>query len=269
VAVPDDIRRFAEEPDGRIPEPPSPARRIVTPSFVLVLSPVPAQSSVSTIRTTEAELDGVVAEVRRIARAEGYTRTVWFVGPSCRPVGLADMLVARGFVPADQPPFEAEFTAMALVHPPPPPRHSVDARMVHTLDEYTEGVRIIMEAFGEPPSVAKEWLTAAPRMWAANDGVRNLSHLAFLDGKPVGFALTLAGTNGFLLGGSGVLPAARGRGAYRAMLAARWQRAVELGQHALVIQAGAMSRPILERCGFETVCTLTVLDDPTVAKPPR
>jgi len=31
-----------------------------------------------------------------------------------------------------------------------------------------------------------------------------------------------------------------------------------------VIQAGAMSRPILARCGFHEICRLAVLEDPAV-----
>jgi hypothetical protein len=85
-----------------------------------------------------------------------------------------------------------------------------------------------------------------------------------LDGQEVGYAFTSAGAEGLLLGGAGVVASARGRGAYRAMLAARWARAVELGKPALVIHAGAMSRPILERCGFERVCTLRLFDDPVI-----
>ena len=49
------------------------------------------------------------------------------------------------------------------------------------------------------------------------------------------------------------LPRARGRGAYRALLRARWDDAVALGTPALITQGGSMSRPILERLGFERV----------------
>jgi GNAT superfamily N-acetyltransferase len=77
--------------------------------------------------------------------------------------------------------------------------------------------------------------------------------------------LHLAGTIGLVLNGSSVLPEARGRGAYRALVAARWARAVELEKPALVVQAGSMSRPILERCGFQPICVLDLLDDSAVA----
>ena len=42
---------------------------------------------------------------------------------------------------------------------------------------------------------------------------------------------------------------------------ARWDEAVERGTPALVVQAGQMSRPILERLGFATVCTVRAFLD--------
>ena len=63
-----------------------------------------------------------------------------------------------------------------------------------------------------------------------------------------------------LLGGA-VLPEARGRGCYRALVQARWEDAVARGTPALVVQAGEMSRPILERLGFQQVATMRVLVD--------
>ena len=57
---------------------------------------------------------------------------------------------------------------------------------------------------------------------------------------------------GYLLGGA-TAEWARGRGAYRAVVRARWDAAVERGTPALAVGAGSMSRPILERLGFEQV----------------
>jgi len=98
------------------------------------------------------------------------------------------------------------------------------------------------------------------------DNLSDFAHLAFVDGRPVGFAMSAVAPEGLLLGGSGVLASARGRGAYRALLSARWESAVALGTPVLVIQAGMMSRPILERCGFEQVCRIEVLEDPAMGR---
>src|SRR5260221_11168625 len=94
------IRRFAEEPDWELPEAPPPTRRIVRPSFTLVLSPTPTHSVVSRVRTTVAELDATIAEVRGLLRENGYVGCSWYIGPSCRPDGLQALLAERGFVPS-------------------------------------------------------------------------------------------------------------------------------------------------------------------------
>jgi len=62
--------------------------------------------------------------------------------------------------------------------------------------------------------------------------------------------------------GGGTRPEHRGRGAYRALVRARWDAAVERGTPILTVGAGAMSRPILERLGFTIVGWEDCLLDP-------
>jgi hypothetical protein len=62
------------------------------------------------------------------------------------------------------------------------------------------------------------------------------------------------------LSGGATLPEARGRGCYRALIRARWDHAVALGTPALAVGAQETSRPILERCSFERVCTMYELE---------
>ena len=94
------VQRFAE--DQFLPDQALPLRR-VRESFVLTLWPT--QASISEIRTTDDELDETIEQARRLVTENGHTRTTWTVGRSCRPVGLATRLGARGFVPA-MPPLE-------------------------------------------------------------------------------------------------------------------------------------------------------------------
>jgi GNAT superfamily N-acetyltransferase len=260
MPIPETTRRFAEEPEPLIEHAPAPTKRIRAPTFTAILSPSPNQAIVSAVRTTVEGLDATIAEVRAELRAASYTGCVWSIGPSCRPEGLRELLLARGFVPATRPPFEAELTAMALASPPPPPRPGVEARVVRDYEEYVLALRIALKAFGESEEESAAWLAAAPTMWADGFAAR-LTHLAFLDGLPVGFGFVVPTPAGIILGGSGVVPESRGKGAYRALISARWNVAVELGTPALTIHAGAMSRPILERCGFETICRIDHLDD--------
>jgi GNAT superfamily N-acetyltransferase len=260
VTVTPEIRHFAEEPDRFISEAPPPTRRITHPAFVAVLSPSPNQTSLSSVRTTAAELDRTIDEIRANLREAKSTGCVWSVGPSCRPDGLRDLLLARGFAPVARPPYESHLTVMALAAPPPPPRPGAEARVIRDFDEYVQAMRIALVAYGESEEDSAAWLAAAPTLWSQGDAAHQ-THLAFVDGRPVGFAFAVRSPAGLVLGGSGVLPEYRGRGAYRALVAARWDLAVRLGTPALTIHAGSMSRPILERCGFETICQLEMLDD--------
>jgi GNAT superfamily N-acetyltransferase len=257
------LRELAEEPDALLTDVPPPARRIITPRFTVVFAPSLTQVSVSRIRATAKDLDDTIAEVRRLVRDAGYLRCVWQIGPSCRPEGIGGRLLERGFAPATRPPYEPLFTSMALTSPPviSPGAAGIEARLVRDVDEYGEVIRIAMDAFNEPMEDAAAWIAAVPALWASQDGVHRYTHLALLDGSPVGFGFAVTARAGVLLGGSGVLASARGRGVYRALVAARWDEAVKLGKPGLVIHAGAMSRPILERCGFEAVCGIQVFDD--------
>ncbi|HVV50605.1 MAG TPA: hypothetical protein VHO06_13145, partial [Polyangia bacterium] len=167
---------------------------------------------------------------------------------------------ARGFVPG-KPPFEPEAEAMVLVQAPPPAPAGVEARPVRDYDEYLAALRIAAEAFEMPDDEARGWLAAAPTLWERQDGVDRVTLLALVEGRPAGFAFAARAPQGFLCGGSGVRPAERGRGAYRALVAARWALAVAQGKPALVIHAGAMSRPIAERAGFTALGHVQNLED--------
>lgn len=255
------LRTFAEDPESEIADVPV-APRIMTPRFTLTLSPTPTQSVTSRIRTTAAELDATIAEVRGVLRGRGVQGNVWNVGASAQPAGLPAMLRERGFVPATRPPYESLLTSMALVEPPEAASNpAIEARVVTNLDEYVQALKVAMVAFNESPEDAAGWMEAAPGLWATQDGKDRFTHIAYLDGKPVGFGFAAGAPSGILLGGSGVLPEARGRGVYRAMLAARWAHAQQMGGAGVAIQAGAMSRPILERCGFQVVCQIQVFED--------
>lgn len=73
------------------------------------------------------------------------------------------------------------------------------------------------------------------------------------DGEVVAFGGTMRGDNAVFLSGGGTRRDQRGRGAYRALVRARWDYAVECGTPALTVGAGSMSQPILEGFGFTVV----------------
>lgn len=260
------ILQFAEEPQYELPEPPLPSRTVIRPTFTLHMSPAPTQAFLSRVRTTAAGLDATIEEARTILHAHGYTACGWYVGPSCRPEGLVDRLKERGFAPATRMPFEPVFTSMVLTDAPTTSAVSpgIEARRVRSFDEFVTAVRVVFAAAGESEDEVASWVKAAPAFWESPNGVAQMTHIGFADGQIAGVGFVNYGNSAILLGGAAVLPDFRGRGVYRALLASRWRDAVETGKPALVIQAGAMSRPILERCGFQTVCQVDVLLDPAL-----
>jgi GNAT superfamily N-acetyltransferase len=71
---------------------------------------------------------------------------------------------------------------------------------------------------------------------------------------------------GVALMGGAVMPSARRRGVYRALVHARWQHAVARGTPLLVVQAGHMSEPVLAGLGFRSHGVLRLLVDPLVGE---
>jgi GNAT superfamily N-acetyltransferase len=93
----------------------------------------------------------------------------------------------------------------------------------------------------------------------AAPGDRHHAFVAYLGDEPVGGANYVAfERTGYLLGAV-VRPEARGRGVYRALIAARARHAAAQGIVALTVQAMAhTSAPILDRLGFVDLLELPV-----------
>jgi GNAT superfamily N-acetyltransferase len=83
--------------------------------------------------------------------------------------------------------------------------------------------------------------------------------VAFEGHDPVAAAWSLRTAGSPFLGlfGGSSLPEHRGRGHYRALVAARARHALAHGARALTVDAGPMSAPILERLGFERLTITT------------
>ncbi len=79
-----------------------------------------------------------------------------------------------------------------------------------------------------------------------------LGYLGYLDGEPacVGRLYTSAGSAFGGLYGGGTLASFRGRGGYRAMVAARMHEAARLGARYVLVDALPTSLPILLDLGF-------------------
>jgi GNAT superfamily N-acetyltransferase len=263
--ISEDVRRYAEDPAawGEV-RPESGLTRILTDRYCLLLGPVPTFTSVSRLRLDPEEVADVIHEVRAHVAEAGHREAMWWVGSSASPSDLVDRLRTHGLVPDERPGSEAHATSLVLVDEPPAVE-GVEARRVRGFDEFMVANRISVEAFGASAEDAAQWDAIAEERWQAErNGHSPRTYVAYLDGRAVGVARAIVddGDPAALMIGGGVLPDARGRGVYRALVRVRWDDAAAAGIAALCTQAGAMSRPILERLGFRPVAEQEVLLDP-------
>ncbi|HEY2353978.1 MAG TPA: hypothetical protein VGH79_03655 [Gaiellaceae bacterium] len=226
--------------------------RIDTGRYTLCMGPGTSWNTVQRQRFPVDEVDEVLEEVRSTLRERGRTKTQWEVGSSA-PEGLVDALLERGLVP-DKDPYAV---ALVLTAEPPAGPPEFTARRIETLEELEAAYRVQSEAFGATPEELEEGLAVLPSRF----GDVYLRHAVWLDGEIVCTGTAAPTEHGLLLYGGATADRARGRGAYRALNRARWDDAVSLGTPVLITQGGAMSRPILERLGFERVGEVHMLLD--------
>jgi ribosomal protein S18 acetylase RimI-like enzyme len=249
--VTDWVLELAENANTYTPLGPS-EERIANDRYVLWMGrgDEPGWNVAQRFRLSAEEVEAVRAEIHEALRARGRTACSWEVGSHATPPDLVDRLLALGLVP-DEPDDYA--VGMVLTEAPADPSpDGLEVRRADTPEERLASARIAAIAFGGPEP------TSPP---AENPDPNNVVYLAYADGVPIARASASFGEHGVTLFGGSTLPEARGRGAYRALVAARWEDAVARGTPLLVTQAGKMSRPILARLGFREVCEIRILLD--------
>lgn len=221
--------------------------RVVEDRFVLWLGrgDEPHWNVAQRFRLRRDEIEPVREEIHAHLRARGRTACTWEVGSHATPLDLADRLLALGLEQQELA------IGMVLTEPPAVPPPEVEVRRAESPEDLLAAAWIAAAGFGGPD----------PTEPPPPPDPDNVVYLAFLGGEPVARASASFSEHGVTLFGGATLPDARGRGAYRALVAARWEDAVRRGTPLLVTQAGAMSRPILARLGFREVCELRILLD--------
>jgi hypothetical protein len=247
------LTQVAEYPNSYGPLGPN-SERIETDRYTLCMGPGKTWNTVQRQRLRPDEVDDALAEVRALLRERGRPRTQWEVGSSAEPPDLVERLLERGLVWDKEP----HAVALVLTHEPEPPPAHIVARRAETFEEYEAANAVQWEAFDMPADEVEESRALLPRLW---EETVNVTHAAWLDGEIVAAGTAAPTEHGLLLYGGATLPRARGRGAYRGLLHARWEEAVRNGTPALITQGGSMSRPILERLGFERVGEVHILMD--------
>jgi GNAT superfamily N-acetyltransferase len=226
--------------------------------FVVFLSRGASVHS-ATVQRVRVDADGVAAlveDVRTLLTERGRPGAEWELGDGTEPVDLVERLAGFGIVPDEEEPVAAGMVLEGV--PPWTPAPGVTARRAESAAELKLARLVQEEAFGDPRPLPtdREYEDAF-----AFEGITGSTFLAFVDGEPVGAAYAAYTRWGVVLYGGAVLERARGRGAYRALIVARAAEAAARGTPALVVHAGKMSRPILERVGFHAITRIDRLLD--------
>jgi GNAT superfamily N-acetyltransferase len=198
-------------------------------------------------RDADAIIDAAIAEYRALG-----LKFRWSVGPGSAPADLGERLGRRGLT-ASWGRGMARSTAVLPEAGAATDRPNDPAIDVIEVDATTLATMCDVMARGWEMDPAQT-LDLGSRIFEA-PGCRQHMFLAHHRGEPVATASYVAFPRSAYLIGGVVLPAHRGRGLYRALVAARLAHARARGLPLATSHAReATSAPILERMGFATVC---------------
>jgi GNAT superfamily N-acetyltransferase len=199
-----------------------------------------------------AELDELIArQVREFAeRGEQFE---WKLHAHDRPPDLADRLRAAGFVPEAMETVVIAPVAGVAAEPRLP--EGVQLREVNERVDL-DRIAVMEQAIWQDD---RGWLMDSLEAERAVDPDALTIVVAEAGETTVcaGWIRFAPGTEFATLWGGGTLPAWRGRGIYRAVVAYRANLAEQRGFRYLQVDASDDSRPILERLGFAAVTTTT------------
>lgn len=201
------------------------------------------------------DVGAALTTARAFMEQHGMKLGSWWLSEHSAPHDVEEQLLARGLRIVDG---DYLIDGMLLVKEPPPGPADVEARAVADVHEYVASTEAQWEAFATPAGQRHDPVEEYKRERQTDVVVR---YAAWLDGEIVGGARAIFTPRGVLMSGGATVPAARGRGVYRALVRARWDDAVARGTAGLAVQAGSKSAPILARLGFEQVCRFRRLQD--------
>lgn len=249
------LRRFEQEVRTRTEAPPGfalawdgPVLRMVGPG------PEPDSNGILASRLDEASADAAIADQVAFFRGRG-SAFEWKLYDYDRPADLAARLAAAGFVPGEPETFAACEVAAGTRFGDPPP----DVRIERVEDPAAFGVieRVNASVYGDPDHARRLAAAIASEKRADPDALS--LYAAFAGGEPAAVAW-LRHRRGEAFGslwGGATLAAWRGRGLYRALVAARAAEARARGCRWLTVDCSPMSLPILARCGFAPLAVTT------------
>jgi GNAT superfamily N-acetyltransferase len=252
-----DARRLAEDAFAYTPLWPA-FEREEREGCVLLHGPNPHHLFALALRLRlGADLDAIVRDVRRWFADRDRGEFTWLVGDSATPSDLRAQLLALG---ASPDPHEPVYAGMSLAEAPPTVE-GLEVRPVETFEEYAAVRELGWDLLGMSENDRREPRARLQASWAEYQEIDIVNFAAFFEGRVVAAGGIQFTPYGAYLAGGSTDPEYRGRGYYRALVRARWDAAVARGTPLLAVQAGAMSRPILERLGFQQIATVHALID--------
>ncbi len=212
-------------------------------------------------RVRLGDVASAVEWTRAESKRRGHRELAWWVGDSATPESIFEELPRLGVAVDEEEPLLTGMTASS----PPPGGERVEVRRLESLEDYLAALEVDWEVWQTPQAERAERRVLEVERFASMQGSGVIHHFAaFLDGEIVGFGRAIHMKQAVALFGGSVLPHARGQGVYRALVRARWDHAVARGTPVLVVQAGAMSRPVLAGLGFESHHEIRLFVDPLV-----
>ncbi|MFO7566003.1 MAG: GNAT family N-acetyltransferase [Enhygromyxa sp.] len=215
--------------------------QLVTPSFRLG-----GLNEVIYAQLDEQQADAVIEATIAEYRALGL-RFRWTVTPACRPADLPQRLAARGLERLELAGMVRDTEGLAEVDDPEIEVERVDAASL------AHCIAVLAAGWGVEPASLEDY----SRAQVADPERRYALFLARHRGRPAAAAGCIALERSLFLQGGVVLPEFRGRGLYRALVAARLRYAATRGLGLVTVHADcSTSAPLLEHFGFRRVVEL-------------
>jgi GNAT superfamily N-acetyltransferase len=232
---------------------------IATPRYLAAIQPdfpIAGPNSVGWIRCASSETAEVIREARAIF-ASRHLPFMWTIDPDAQPPDFAEHLASNGVHP-DPHGAESQVMVMSIdatVESPPIKGLEIHDALAD-LETFRKADGAAVEAFeANMPAESPESIAMQDRrrLNFRAQGNRHLL-LATVDGEPAGAAgMGIFPPAAAILQGGAVRPQFRGRGIYRALVAARQEIARQANVDGLTVWGGHMSGPILAGLGFEKV----------------
>lgn len=224
------------------------------PGWVQVRMPgatVPHKNLVLRSVLSDDEADARIAATLREYEELGVD-FLWWVTPSSRPLDLAERLQRHGMSPREEIVGMVADPGRIEIEPTP----HVSARAVRP-EDWTVFVHLQLFLRGIPPG---RWPALEPAMrHALESQPHRRRYLGWVGDQAAGTAELILYERVAHFGGATVLPAYRGRGVYRAMVAERMREARERELPLVTNHCVAdTSAPICRKLGFRDACAMRI-----------